>query len=259
MTATVSLLTDFGYADVFVGVMKGVLLRIAPEATLVDLTHGIPAQDVRAAGRQLAAAWSWFPGGTVHLAVVDPGVGSQRRILAAEHRGQRFVLPDNGLLDLALAGAQPDRVVAVEREDLWLQPASRTFHGRDRFAPTAAHLAAGLPLAELGPAIEDYRRLAQPQPRRTTAGWQGELIGFDTFGNAQSNLTAALLEAETTVVQIGDEGPVLPLVTHYAAVADGEALALVDSQGCIEVAVNGGDARRRFDLRVGDPVRLLRP
>ncbi|MES4793099.1 MAG: hypothetical protein C4321_09065, partial [Chloroflexota bacterium] len=158
--AIVTLLTDFGHTDSYVGVMKGVILGLCPEAVLADLTHGLASGDVLGGALQLAAAVPYFPEGTIHLAVVDPGVGSRRRPLVARGNGAFFVGPDNGLLTLALGDAPEVRLLA--HPEMGLPRVSRTFHGRDIFAPAAAHLARGVPLTEFGPSVTDWQRLALP-------------------------------------------------------------------------------------------------
>jgi S-adenosyl-L-methionine hydrolase (adenosine-forming) len=244
----ITLLTDFGTADGYVGEMKGVLLACAPGAQLVDLTHDVPPQDVESGRLVVARCWRRFPPGTVHVAVVDPGVGSERRALAVESDGRLLVGPDNGLLSpaLLLAGA---RAIALSIPS----GASATFHGRDVFAPAAAALATGTPLEALGSPVEDpvVRRTPEAH-RRDDGAIVGEIITIDRFGNAVTNLVGRLGGA----LEVG--GRTLPVCRTYADVDVGLPAALVGSTGLIEVAVREGNAAQQFGLRRGSPV-VLRP
>jgi S-adenosylmethionine hydrolase len=204
----ITLTTDFGLADNFVGVMKGVIAGIAPGTRVVDLSHFVPPQDVRAGAFVLATGFEVFPEDTVHVAIVDPGVGSDRRAIALAAGGYRWVAPDNGLLGYALAMlatagrlggrwedgwwllADDAEAVELAERRYWCPMVSRTFHGRDVFAPVAAHLTSGVPLSALGPRIHHVQALALPRPARTEQGWQGEVIYVDRFGNLITNLTA---------------------------------------------------------------------
>src|SRR5262249_29312752 len=211
VSPVISPTTDFGQVDTFVGIMKGVIVGIEPRARIVDLTHAIPPQDVAAGAFALATAYRYFPPETIHVAIVDPGVGSRRRAVAMAAGGYRWVAPDNGVLGYALAdlarsghlqgcwragywqlGADAQ---AVELTDprYWLAPVSRALHGRDVFAPVAAHLAGGVPLTKLGRPLARVRALALPRPRRAGQGWQGQVIHVDHFGNLITNLGAAEL------------------------------------------------------------------
>ncbi|NBD35651.1 MAG: hypothetical protein GVY30_06595, partial [Chloroflexi bacterium] len=179
----ISLTTDFGIQDAYVGIMKGVMARIAPSAPLVDITHTVPPQDVRAAAYLLWTALPYFPEESVHLVVVDPGVGTQRRAIAARTAWGTLVGPDNGVFSYLWAATAPQQVVALQNTAYQRPQVSQTFHGRDIFAPAAAHLARGVPLAELGPAVSDLVRL--PAPRLTVSGTrlEGEVLHIDHFGN----------------------------------------------------------------------------
>src|SRR6187402_1895371 len=190
----VTLLTDFGLSDTYVGVMKGVLARHHPRARAVDLTHAVPPQDVRAAALHLASAWSWFPSGSVHVCVVDPGVGSGRRILVGEQAGHAFLAPDNGLLSGVLGDSAPR--YALDIGALGLGAVSRTFHGRDVFMPAAARLLRGRAPRELGPAVDDALRLEWPRPAREGSGWRARVVLADRFGNLRTCLTRAELAPE---------------------------------------------------------------
>lgn len=214
----IALLTDFGVRDTYVGQMKGVLAARAPAARVIDLSHHVPPQDIRVAALWLLDAAPAFPADTIHLAVVDPGVGTERAILAARAGGRFFVGPDNGLFAPILATDETAWAVRVERSDLYLTPpcaASHTFHGRDRFAPVAAAIATGMTLAELGPRVQDWVGLTLPEPCRTEAGGlKGEVLYLDHFGNAVTNLRVEDLVAAGLLPACGlqaDPGDPVPM------------------------------------------------
>lgn len=255
-TGVVSLLTDFGLRDTYVGQMHAVLAARAPAARVVDLGHGIEAQNVAQAGWCLARAFAYFPPGTVHVAVVDPGVGSARRVLAALDRGHGFLAPDNGLLGHVLGDEARVRVVEVER--FALPEPSRTFHGRDVFVPTAAAWVGGTPFAALGAEVDDWQR-ADLAPYAELAGGALEtsVLYTDRFGNLVTPLPAACLEAGDRW-RVLVEGRELGLAETYADVAAGEALALVGSSGTLEISVRDGDAARALGAGAGTRVRLER-
>lgn len=252
-----TLLTDFGTADYYVAAVKGTVLRLAPETTLVDISHQVPPGDVESAAFLLAAATPSFPDGSVHLAVVDPGVGSGRRILAARTASGLFLAPDNGLLGPLLEDADTAREVrAVERGDLFLRAPGATFHGRDRFAPVAAWLLRGGPLSELGPAVSDPVRLpAAPPPRRTLSGLSGRVAHVDRYGNLVTDLPAAWIPKGPCRAEVGNLA-VTRFVTHYAEILAGEAAMLVGSLGTLELSMNGEDLARRWSVARGAAVEL---
>jgi S-adenosylmethionine hydrolase len=244
MRPLITLLTDFGTADGYVGEMKGVLLARAPDAMLVDITHDIPAQDVETARLTLARVWRRFPAGTVHLVVVDPGVGTDRAALAVRSDGRWLVGPDNGVLSPALL------VTGACAVTIEIPPnASASFHGRDVFAPAAASLALGTSLESLGAMARQPTIRRTPEPQRIDDGvLAGVVISVDRCGNAITNLVA--LRAGIVEVQ----GAALPLRRTYADVPPGDALAIVGSSGLIEVAVRDGNAARTLNLTRGSPV-----
>lgn len=259
----ITLLTDFGLEDAYVAAMKGVIAGIAPAVRVVDISHQVPPQDIRRAGIVWAQAVPYFPPGTIHVAVVDPGVGSARRILACEGRGALFLAPDNGLIGQVLARREVRRVFSVTRRSLFLPEVSSTFHGRDIFAPVAARLSLGLELDEVGPRLRSYRREELPRPilRRTRRDGRaviearGEVITIDRFGNAMTNLRPV---PGRRLTRLEVRGQVLDrLSPSYSAGRPGRALALVGSAGYIEVAVNRGSAAERLGLRVGETVRAV--
>lgn len=247
MGRIITLTTDFGTADGYVAEMKGVLLTIVPDAMIVDVTHEIPAQDVDYARLTVERMWRRFPAHTVHLVVVDPGVGSERAALAVESHERFLVGPDNGVLSPALTESGA-RAVELRIPD----DASATFHGRDVFAPVAALLARGDDIAKLGrPAASPVVRRT-PQPARSAdGGVEGEVVAIDRFGNAITNL-----HAEAGTVLLGSRA--IAIRHTYADVEVGEALALVGSGGAIEIAIRNNNAARALKLSRGDKV-ILRP
>ncbi len=253
----VTLTTDFGAADWFVGTMKGVIAGLAPKARVIDLTHGIPAGDVAAGAYALAAGCGWFPRGTVHLAVVDPGVGGPRPAIVVRTTRFLFVGPDNGVLSLALARERVRGIRRIENRAWWLHPVSRTFHGRDVFAPVAARLARGDDPAQVGPPVDDWVRLPWPEPRQREGTISGAVVYIDRFGNAITNLPDRLLGGRSSGrrVQVAARSGI-PLADSYQAVAAGRPVAVVGSHGFLEIAVNGGNAARRLGQRRGTSVRL---
>jgi S-adenosylmethionine hydrolase len=253
--AIVTLLTDYGAADTYVGQMRGALLAVSPELRLVDLTHAVPPQDVRAGAFLLWSAVEVFAGGTVHLAVVDPGVGSKRRSVAVKAaRGDLFVGPDNGLLMPALERLGGIAAAVELRETrYWRENPSNTFHGRDIFAPVAAHLATGqAALEDLGPRITDLERpFSFAPPTREGIQLRGEILHIDSYGNLVTNIPAQSLPRHFVVHFRGEE---IQPRSHYAAVGNGDVLALVGSSGLLEIAVCNGDASASLDAHRGDTV-----
>lgn len=257
MSQLLTLLTDFGTQDSYVGAMKGVLYSICPQATLVDLGHEIPPQDVAAARWQLLQAVPYFPVGTVHLAVVDPGVGSDRRAVAIETAIGLLVGPDNGLWSGVLSRLPAQRAVSLTNAHYWRSPQpDPTFHGRDIFAPVAAHLLNGVPLAELGAWIDpaSLQTVIEPQPQRLADGWQGQIQAIDRFGNLITTLPAELGQAATGLT-LGDRW--LPLARTYSEVAIGELLVLAGSHGYLEIAQRNGSAQQTLAAKNGTVVQLV--
>ncbi len=265
MTATgfrpsglITLTTDFGLADPFVGIMKGRMLGRLPGATLVDLTHDLPAHRADLAGFWLGRAWKEFPPGTVHLAVVDPGVGTDRGVLLAGAAGHCFLAPDNGLLAEALRGTEATwrSMDAAVGEHACEGRLSRTFHGRDLFAPLAAELAAGrLDVAEFGPATQPEDPAPLPVPAQHAGGIDGHILLADRFGNLVSNIGAALLAPmDQPVAHAG--GLSLPLVPTYGAARRGRAVAVINAFDLLELAVVGGRADTALGIAPGDGLRV---
>jgi len=254
----VTLLTDFGTADYFVAAMKGVVLSRDPRITVVDLTHEVPPHDVRAGAFTLLAAHAAFPAGTVHVAVVDPGVGSSRRPIAAAAAGQLFVGPDNGILGYVLDRDPSARVFHVTEERFFRHPVSATFHGRDVFAPVAAALACGVPPGEMGEEVGDAVRLAPLAARRAGDGSvEGSVIHLDRFGNCVTSIAREDAPAGEIEIEVGGRrlGPVR---RFFGEGGPGEAFGIWGSAGLLEIAVDRGSAARALGVRRGDPV-VVRP
>lgn len=256
--SVITLTTDFGTKDWFVGTMKGVVASLAPRTSVVDLTHELPPGDIRGGAFALAASHRFFPKGTVHVVVVDPGVGSRRRGIAVQTANGVFVGPDNGVLSWALAKEKIRAIRGLENEVYFLKPVSRTFHGRDIFAPVAAHLSRGVPIRKFGPALKDFVRLAWPEPRMRRGGFEGEVVYIDRFGNAITNLEGRLQEGSgrASCEVHAKRRWNCPLKTFYQAVPPKRPVALVGSSGFLEIAVNGGSAEKVLSLRIGTPVVL---
>jgi S-adenosyl-L-methionine hydrolase (adenosine-forming) len=246
MAPVVALLTDFGLLDPYAGAMKGAILSACPEATIVDITHEVPAHDVAAGALALEAAYRYFPDDAVFATVVDPGVGSGRRPIAARAGRWLFVGPDNGLFTHVLEAEPGARVHLIANAGLTRVPTSAVFHGRDVFGPVAGRLAGGFALDEVGPPVTDPVRLEQPPKARTQDGLSGAVVHVDRFGNLTTNLLEADLAAmaegsrEALEVRLGSE--ILPLVRSYSDVAPGRPCALVGSSGRLEIAVRLGRA-----------------
>lgn len=252
--ARITLLTDFGTADGYVGAMKGVIASIAPDALIDDVSHDIPQGDVHAAAWALAGYWRLYPPGTVHLIVVDPGVGGERRAIAAEADGRLLVAPDNGVLSRALEAAEEVGAVhALEAERYRRPEVSLTFHGRDLFAPAAAHLALGVPIGAVGSAVEDPVRLELTTPVAGGNVVIGRVVHVDRFGNLVSDIPAEQIPSGA-VVSVGGRS-IGPLRGTYSDVAPGMLLALIGSGGQLEVAVRDGSAHRVLRAERGAPVR----
>jgi len=255
--APISLLTDFGTRDLYVGVMHGVIANLAPRVRIVDLCHEIAPQSVADAAFLLDSAAPYFPWGTVHVAVVDPGVGTSRRILCARSSRATYLAPDNGLLSRVLERDPPAHVVSVENRDYFLPQVSSTFHGRDVFAPVAAHLSLGVDPRLLGPEVKAIETLALPTPQRTDDlhGILGEVIYIDRFGNLVTNVPLAELGGIRRVCL----GPTVipgPLCHSYAERSEGSLLAVAGSSGLLEISVNAGSAERVLGARRGDKVEI---
>ena len=255
-----TLTTDFGLSDHFVGTMKGVILGICPQAQIVDISHGVTPYEIGEGAYLIAQAYRYFPKKTVHVVVVDPGVGTARRPILMEAAGQYFVAPDNGVLSMVLAREENAKFRLISNAKYFLQPVSTTFHGRDIFAPVAAHLAAGVPAARMGKRIEDYLKPGFEKPHRAgKRTWIGRILKIDRFGNVITNFH---------VDDFGDLalrnfsfgfGPVTvsAMARNYAERAPGELFAILGSSGYYEVSVSQGSAAQTIHCESGAAVELM--
>jgi S-adenosylmethionine hydrolase len=261
MRPVVALLSDFGTQDHYAGTMKAVVLSVCPEVTLVDIGHEIAPHDVLGGALELAACYRFFPVGTVFLVVVDPGVGSSRRGLAADTGDYRFVAPDNGVLTGVFRATPPKRVVELTQRKFARATVSRTFEGRDRFAPAAGWLAKGTALASFGRSITDYQLLDIPTPVVEDGQIKGEVLSVDRFGNLISNIDRATFErlsnAGGITVRVGVHD-VVRIVATYAEAPPDALCALFGSTDHLEIAVNGGNAAERLGVGRGTPVSVRR-
>ena len=252
--ARITLLTDFGTADGYVGAMHGVIATLAPAAVIHDAGHDLPRGDIGAAAWALACYWDLHPEGTVHVVVVDPGVGTARRALAAEADGRRVVAPDNGCMSYVAVRARRFRVVAISNLRYMRSPVSATFHGRDVFAPAAAYLATNGALDDLGPQVSDPVFLPLSQPERTADGISGAVIHVDRFGNLTTNIPRHWLE-DAANVEV-DGRTIGGLRETYGLVDTGQPFALLGSAGYLEIAVRDGNAAEALGVGSGARIRI---
>ncbi len=263
--STITLLTDFGTENAYAGIMKGVILSITPSAVIIDITHHIDPQDILQAAYVIKSSYRYFPEGTVHVMVVDPGVGSDRAIIALKMMGHIFLSPDNGVLTLLMEEGEIDSLVRVENTSYFLKPVSRTFHGRDIFAPVAARLCGGIDIKTLGPLL-DPQDLVQLQIDKPYLSEENRLVGtvvcFDGFGNCISNIDATHikeLDARSSgrrlEIKIGNTS-IKGLSPSYTDTEPKQPLAIMGSFGYLEIALNQGNARRTLYIQKGDPIIL---
>lgn len=276
MNKTIALLTDFGNDDIYVGVMKGVMHSICPDANFIDITHTVAPQHVREAAFSLMNAYHYFPKGTIFLVVVDPGVGSTRRPIAVQAGGYMFIAPDNGVLSYALKDVDSVQIAELNNPAYHLSQVSNTFHGRDIFSPAAAHLAAGVPLHELGDQQESMIQLPLPELSIDQRRITGEVVHIDRFGNiitsighlnwiAQDRITlnpvfgsinnTVPINPENAQITINNE-QILSVKVSYSESMRGDLLAIVGSTNYLEISVNQGNAAQRLDVVVGDRVEM---
>ena len=255
----ITLMTDFGTSDHYVGVMKGVILNINPQAQIVDITHTIPPQDIHGAALLINSAYRYFSTGTIHVIVVDPGVGSKRRAIICQTETAYFVCPDNGILTHILYNEKRIHTVAVENSAYFLPQVSNTFHGRDIFAPVAAHLSRGVSIGELGTPVTHLVQLPSPRPQVTDTAIIGHIIWIDSFGNLVTNISHEILESlegrNGVVVHAG--GVDINHINHsYAESAVGEVLAIIGSSNRLEISINQGNAAQVLGLKRGDAITI---
>jgi S-adenosyl-L-methionine hydrolase (adenosine-forming) len=254
----VTLTTDFGCKDPYAGIMKGVIATINPYARVIDLSHGIPPQDVLGAALILRYSVNYFPRGSIHVAVVDPGVGSARRPLLIGCGENYFIGPDNGVLSLALEDVAPEQIIHLSNAAYHRHPSSTTFHGRDVFAPVAAHLSLGTDPRAFGEAVQDFARIAWPGITKSPSGLRGEIVYVDGFGNLFSNVTKHDLEPflqHNLAITVGDV-VIYGLVSNYEAGRTSNYVALINSWGLLEIAVYQGNAQQGCGARIGDKIQV---
>jgi S-adenosylmethionine hydrolase len=254
MRPVITLLTDFGWADPYVGMMKGVIAGICPEANVIDVTHDVPPQDIRSGAFFLSRSFRYFPAGTIHVAVVDPGVGTARKPLALRAEGHFFIGPDNGILSLA---APRPRAVTLTRASYFRAEISHTFHGRDVFSPVAAHLAAGVALASLGRPQKRIVRLKGMEPRRTARGLRAAVVSVDRFGNLITNLDGASWKSMRRPRLVAGSFAATKLSPSYGAARRGELALILGGYGLLEIAARDASASKMLGLQAGALVELL--
>ena len=264
----ITLLTDFGVEDEYVGVMKGVILSINPSVSIVDISHQIRPQNLVQAAFIVQSTYQYFPAGTIHVVVVDPGVGGERDIFALKTEGHIFVVPNNGVLTLLLEQEDPVSVTRINNSDYYLKPVSHTFHGRDIFAPVAAHMSRGIDLKQLGPPADPDKifHLSIPRPYISQNGeLLGEIVAVDHFGNLITNIKTDMIkhfcpEKSQYKVLIGvGNSQIAGISTSYDRVDPKMPLAIINSRGYLEIAVNKGHAKEYFSANIGDSVSLRLP
>lgn len=275
MQTTIGLLTDFGTADTYVGVMKGVIAAVSPSARVIDVTHAVPPGDIRGGAFQLWKAVRYFPEDSIFVIVVDPGVGTGRRPIVVSWQGRKLVAPDNGVLTYLLAASPPQASHELRSPRYRLEQVSSTFHGRDIFAPAGAHLAEGVPLEDFGPAIDALERIRLPTLRQDGAILEGEIVHIDGFGNLITSIgrfqvqdgearvdpwlphvepASFSLEGLRVVLEDGTE---LRLHGTFGDVPEGDLVAYIGSEGLLEVAVNRGRADDHLGAERGDSIRMI--
>lgn len=256
--SAIALLTDFGSSDWFVGSMKGVILDINPEATIVDISHHIPPGDIHAAAFSLLACYKSFPKGTIFIVVVDPTVGSSRKAIVAETENYLFVGPDNGVFSFVLKENERNMVFKIEKNSYFKKPVSKTFHGRDIFAPVGAFLSKGVIPSEIGRQKKRWVSIDWPGVEVTEGNIKGAVIYIDHFGNAFTNITEESLKIinrkEFFVTIKGKKS--IPVCQYYNEAGKGKVCALINSAGYLEIAVNGGSAARRYNLAIGTTISV---
>ena len=256
----ITLTTDYGTNDHLVGTLKGVILKIVPDTTIVDITHNVTPYDLLDGALAIGSAYSYFPARTIHVVVVDPGVGTERRPLLVTGENQYFVAPDNGVLSLVFEREENVLVRHANVEHYYLEPVSKTFHGRDVFAPVAAWLAKGSQASAMGDEITDYKKFAMPKPKPADGLLKGVVLRVDSFGNIITNfraedLPAVALENGAAQFQVGNQ-VVSKLVDTFAKGAPGEAFAYIGSNGFVEIGINRGNASKSLGIGRGVQVTL---
>ena len=258
----ITLTTDFGLRDSYVAIMKGVILSICPSVRIIDISHEVRKFDVLSGAFILASAFSYFPKGTIHVGVVDPGVGTERKAIAIKTKNYFFIGPDNGLLTLASKIDGIVEIRLIENEELFLQNVSSTFHGRDIFAPVAAHIARGVKVEEIGRRIDDFINLSLEFGKIEEGKIKGKIVHIDRFGNLITSIEGKLLldmidYGGKVTMELGDEHFELPLLKSYGYAKEGDLLLTIGGSGFVEISVNKGSAFKRLGASVGEKVILV--
>jgi len=261
--AIITLLTDYGLQDEYVGVMKGVIASISRDTRIIDISHGIARHDIRQAALVLRSAFRFFPKGSIHVVVVDPGVGTDRKILCLKHEGYYFIAPDNGVLGLVMDNGNVEEIRCVTNDRYFLKPVGNTFHGRDILAPVAGHLAEGVAMSSFGKRLarEEVKVLGIAVPTLLDDELQGEIISIDRFGNLVTNVDLETYDGFSRdkgsqgVIMLGDR-QIRGVATSYDAADVGEPVAIFGSRDLLEIAVNQADARAYFGVSVGQTFRV---
>lgn len=258
----ITLLTDFGESDPYTGAMKGVILSICPKARIIDLSHTIQKHNIHEGALYLLSVAKYFPKNTIHLVVVDPGVGTSRKPLIIQSRNYYFVGPDNGVLSLAVLDDKVQKIIEISNDTYFLKPVSNTFHGRDIFAPIAAYLAANRSIEKFGSEVRDWVQLEIPKVRVEGNKIQGEIIHIDTFGNVITNISQEILqqiqksEKGFIQIQINEFESTIKLCTSYDQVGTGELLGIFGSFNLLEIARNQDSAAAALNVQVNDKVQV---
>ncbi len=257
----ITLITDFGLQDGYVGVVKGVITKINPSVKIIDISNNIESQDIFQAAYVLYSSYAYFPKGTIHVVVVDPGVGSNRKVLCLKTKDYLFIAPDNGVLSFIAAREESPSIREVTNKKLFLPEISDTFHGRDIFAPTAAHLSKGFSYKDLGKRVSKIKEIDLPKPIRSPGGMlRGEIIYVDGFGNLITNINRDMIDrlrekTENLAIAVGRR-KLNKISNSYADVGVGDVVAIFGSAGYLEISVNHGSARDVLNLKKGDKLGL---
>lgn len=254
--AVITLLSDFGLRDYFVGAVKGVILNLNPEITCIDISHDVPPHDIFTGAFILNQAYSYFPPGTIHFAVVDPGVGTARKAIAARAAGHYFVAPDNGILTYIMEANEDFIAYEITADHYFHKPVSATFHGRDVFAPVAAWISRRIELHQMGPVLESPVRLPIPAPKRVRDTMiQGAILSVDRFGNLVTNLRPG--DISGTFKLLAGQREITALRATYGEASPGELIVIPGSAGFLEIAMKGGSAAATLNMKAGMPIGVI--
>ncbi len=253
----ITVLTDFGYQDPYVGIMKGVMLNINPDLNIVDISHNVPSFSIRHAAFSVFSYYKYFPEDTIHLIVVDPGVGSKRKAIGARIDNRYFILPDNGIITYIWYYGKEKEAYVIENEKYFLKPVSNTFHGRDIFSPAASYLSRGIALKEFGPLLDKPILFSFYAPKKYDNRIEGEVIYTDKFGNVITNISREMLPTNKAFcVEIKNE-KICKFVRFYGEAKEGERVSIVGSTGLLELSQNQESLKTSLNIRIGDKVKIV--